>query len=304
MLKVLGLFIATIAAALLVTISFSAFLAIGVYKLPQESGIPCLLVFGLGLYCTPALFRAVYSFFERAQIQQQQHIQHQKSLSIALSGHIKESAQAAASLSQLAGNADSWVEVAEREFAQRAFASFWDAIAAAASNLAEFNSRTHKIIAHAHQHRREASEFEGTPQPFHIGMDTLPDASRVAARMQRIVRKAQTDFEFAVIFEQRRTNELLFIGFNGLTDAVNGLGDRLQSSLDQLSEVVSISVSDLSAAQERATSAISTEIQASRSQSSNDIASTNERVQRIGDTLDAIQESGLFPPRQKYGKRL
>jgi hypothetical protein len=64
----------------------------------------------------------------------------------------------------------------------------------------------------------------------------LPDARPAAARFAAIVRKAQTNFQFAVIFEQRKTNQLLHTGFGNLGAAIYSLGDSINASLSNLSK--------------------------------------------------------------------
>jgi hypothetical protein len=51
-----------------------------------------------------------------------------------------------------------------------------------------------------------------------------------------IVRKAQSDFQFATIYEQRKTNQLLVAGFTNLAQALDGMGQRIASSIDDLGD--------------------------------------------------------------------
>ena len=66
------------------------------------------------------------------------------------------------------------------------------------------------------------------------------DGSRVVidsiARLETLVEIAQRDFEFASIYEQRRTNKLLIAGFTDLRDALTSHSRKMQQSLQGLHE--------------------------------------------------------------------
>jgi len=62
--------------------------------------------------------------------------------------------------------------------------------------------------------------------------------------MVSIVRRAQKNYKFTMIFRQRRRDEILIAGFNSLADTVNGVGDRITGSVSDLSEQIS-SMGDL-----------------------------------------------------------
>jgi len=57
--------------------------------------------------------------------------------------------------------------------------------------------------------------------------------------MSSIARKAQIDFEFATIYEQRKTNQLLVAGFTNLAQALAGMGQSIALSIEDLSGQVS-----------------------------------------------------------------
>jgi hypothetical protein len=52
--------------------------------------------------------------------------------------------------------------------------------------------------------------------------------------MQDIVRKAQCDFQFASIFVQFKTNQILIAGFNNLGHALDEMSWRITTSIDNL----------------------------------------------------------------------
>jgi hypothetical protein len=62
----------------------------------------------------------------------------------------------------------------------------------------------------------------------------LAVAATSAERMQAIVRKAQRDFHFATIYEQRKTNQILVAGFTNLGQALRDMKLQLAASIDDL----------------------------------------------------------------------
>ena len=56
-------------------------------------------------------------------------------------------------------------------------------------------------------------------------------ATATAERMQAIVRKAQRNFQFATIYEQRKTNQILVAGFTTLAQALNQMTGQITASI-------------------------------------------------------------------------
>lgn len=59
-------------------------------------------------------------------------------------------------------------------------------------------------------------------------------------RLRSIVGKAQRNFQFATIYEQRRTNQLLVAGFENLAQALDGIGFHIQSSIEALNSTMKV----------------------------------------------------------------
>jgi hypothetical protein len=60
----------------------------------------------------------------------------------------------------------------------------------------------------------------------------------LSKRLDDIVRRADTDFEFANIFNQRRTHTILIAGFNNLGSALAGLSARISSDMANMAQSV------------------------------------------------------------------
>jgi hypothetical protein len=136
-------------------------------------------------------------------------------------------------------SANQHLTAAEKEFTAGAFAPFWDEIEHAANELAAYKNEVEHMRRSVEVYKTEAVELErlSVPAPpLDLAGRPLPDARPAAARFAVVVRKAQTNFQFAVIFEQRKTNQLLHAGFGNLGAAIYSLGDSINASINTLSK--------------------------------------------------------------------
>ncbi|MEK6302558.1 MAG: hypothetical protein AABO41_17745 [Acidobacteriota bacterium] len=136
-------------------------------------------------------------------------------------------------------HAASFLRNAEAEYQDNAFGPFWDAVENAAKNLAAFNDKVNKLSGNAAEYYRMLDGRKHTFPAFPANIRTLPDPSAVLNDLRRIVRMGQTNFQFANIWEHRRTRDVLIAGFRTLGDAVNNLGATIEYSVSSLQDSVS-----------------------------------------------------------------
>jgi hypothetical protein len=136
-------------------------------------------------------------------------------------------------------NAGNLLRQAESEYQENAFAPFWDAVESAARHLAEFNDKTKQLTQNAAGYYRGLEGRKHTFPAFPIQSQTIPDATPVLTELRRVVRMGQTNFQFANIWEHRRTREVLIAGFRTLGEAVNNLGTTIEYSIQDLRHSVS-----------------------------------------------------------------
>lgn len=139
---------------------------------------------------------------------------------------------------------------AEQEYQEGAFAPFWDAVERAVTNLAHFNDGINQITQNCADYQTESRQLDSPSPVFDWKRATdFPDAAALADRLQKIVRSAQKNFQFAVIYEQRKTNQILVAGFAGLGHALSEIAYRIDESTATLSVALanlSFTVSDTS----------------------------------------------------------
>ena len=130
--------------------------------------------------------------------------------------------------------ASNFLRNAAAEFEEEAYAPFWDNIEGAAVALARFN----RLVVRLSQITREYDvSLAGRVHNFSALAriaEVVPDPSTALRELARLVRLGQRNFQFATIWEHRRTREVLIEGFETLGDAVNNLGYSIDSSLSDL----------------------------------------------------------------------
>lgn len=144
--------------------------------------------------------------------------------------------------------AEQWLDRAALEFADGAFAPFWDCIEKATENMAHYDEGVRRLKDFASSYTSLVSLYEATPPQFPLAresVDKLGVGVGTAERMQAIARKAQRDFQFAMIYEQRKTNQILVAGFKSLAHALEQMTWQITASINDLAGSVDVMTSTL-----------------------------------------------------------
>jgi len=137
--------------------------------------------------------------------------------------------------------AEESLDQAEARFREGAFAPFWDSIEQAVQGLGGFDTRVQSIASRLTTYDTLVKQYEGQPPQFPIdrdGVANLAVSARTAERLRSIVYKAQCNFEFATIYEQRKNHQISIAGFATLANALALMSSQLQSSIGQLASSV------------------------------------------------------------------
>ena len=164
-----------------------------------------------------------------------------------MSRHIAEREGEARKLAQRAGQAmdrfysalrnlpgclkevDIFLSHAEEEFQERAYAPFWDNIEQAALKLGAFNYNLTRMEAEVVSYKNLLTGQVHNFPPLLIQRDN---------RLRRLVRMGQKDFEFATIWEHRKTQNVILEGFRTLGEAVNNLGLTIDGSFSRVTKTI------------------------------------------------------------------
>ena len=138
--------------------------------------------------------------------------------------------------------AESHLDQAEVEFRDSVFAPFWDQIERAAIALGYFNNGVQTIKENSLQYAKLTKEYADVHHPgFSLAPQSVAKLGiglTTANRMKSIVRKAQSNFQFATIYEQRKTNQILVAGFTNLAQALEYMTQRISGSIGDLANSV------------------------------------------------------------------
>lgn len=134
---------------------------------------------------------------------------------------------------------------AESEYKANAFGPFWDMVENAANQLAAYNEKANQLSRYAEDYYRKLDGKNHTFPKFPIQVSTIPAPTPILNELRRVVRIGQTNFQFANIWEHRRTREVLIAGFQTLGEAVNNLGATIENSVYRLEQSVSTDLAKL-----------------------------------------------------------
>lgn len=141
----------------------------------------------------------------------------------------------------LLSTASRFLQLANSEFHERAFDPFWTALENGLRALGSFHDDCQVLSKSADSYYSRLAGREHNFPPFPVTSTMIPNPTGVLLELRQLLRKGQTDFQFAQIWEQRKTRQVLISGFQTLADAVTGLTDSLigvfsstTQSLDEL----------------------------------------------------------------------
>ena len=220
-----------------------------------------------------------------AQRQKREYETTQRELRESLTHCVTSSEATVAEIKTQIADADVALGEAEHEFAEGAFAPFWDAVERAANQLAQSDTGINSIIQHSKTYGAQVARLDSSPPPFSIAINTLPDTTRVVSRMRLIVKAAQKDFHFATIYEQRKTNKILIAGFTNLADTLSQIGGRLESSISELTD----SMSEIADTNRANTEELISSITSVREAMESDASASREHEEKQREMLDNIQ---------------
>lgn len=133
--------------------------------------------------------------------------------------------------------AEMCLDQATSDYAEGAFAPFWDSIEKATILLGQIDDDINRISANSAYYTLNIKAYEGVPPAFPVkasSTKSLVVTNQTTDRLNKIVRKAQCNFQFATIYEQRKTNQILVAGFTSLAQALDGMTRRIVASITDL----------------------------------------------------------------------
>ncbi|MBC2898390.1 hypothetical protein H0B43_40450 [Rhodococcus wratislaviensis] len=128
---------------------------------------------------------------------------------------------------------------AEREFSDGVFAPFWDEVERAAEGLSNYAERIRRLADYARSYEQQSNRLLAEPfvlAPLSAHLNNV--SGYMSKRFKAVVREAQRNFQFAAIYEMRRTSKVMISGFTSLGEAIDNLTDSVLSSMNELQKSV------------------------------------------------------------------
>lgn len=143
-----------------------------------------------------------------------------------------------------------FLDQAESDFHEGVFAPFWDSIERAAHALGRFDESIQSMNSTSLRYTGLVARYDTIPPIFPLSSQSISRLSVSSAsveRMTMVVRRAQKDFHFATIYEQRKTNQILVAGFTSLAHALDQLTSQITNSIGDLAssvDAIGVSLND------------------------------------------------------------
>lgn len=147
---------------------------------------------------------------------------------------------AAMSLPVLLGQSELAADRAQEELRAGRRSPFWEAIEDATQRLAVFDERVRLIQSNHKEYSQAAKELGHSVSPFSLGAFELPDPASTHRRLSNLYREAQLQDGYAIVYEQRRTSEILVAGFGSLGRAIEQLGARIVGELHAMARELNV----------------------------------------------------------------
>jgi hypothetical protein len=119
---------------------------------------------------------------------------------------------------------------ATEEFEAKAFSSFWDTVEQAGNITWKAKELLDELQKIKQSYSDALLGYQNTFPEIPYEAENLPELSGLLSQLRSAMRKAECSFEFAMIYEQRRTQNVLKDGIRGMVE----LQRQVDSSLDLL----------------------------------------------------------------------
>jgi hypothetical protein len=191
-------------------------------------------------------------------------------------------------------SAENHLDQAEIDFIEGAFAPFWNSVERAVVSLAGFDQSVQKLESNSCEYIDLVARCKGSVPSFAVSA-VSPARMRLATatshRLHGIVRRAQRDFQFSVIYEHRKTNQILVAGFRNLAQAVEEMASRITASIDSLTTSVDKMTSTLDESLRRLTEETERLAAGAAGRVEHACVGKSGREQRVLEVLDRIERN-------------
>jgi len=131
---------------------------------------------------------------------------------------------------------DRSIKKTETEFNDNAFSSYWDNIEILISYFLEYNSNLRDFPYSRERYYDLLKGRKHNFPEFPIIKTMLPNIESQLKEFKRVVRFGITNYEFASIYEHRKTRKVLIDSFNNLAEALNNIENKVDQALTNFNQ--------------------------------------------------------------------
>lgn len=124
------------------------------------------------------------------------------------------------------------LNIAEKEFSNKAYALFWEAIETSAQAMENVAFLVWGLSVKI-KHDYSKWESSGNFPPFFF-LEAIPDITDLISKYDKLVRQGLSNYEFASIWEARKTRQTIIVGFQNLENAIHGVGQTIRNGFTDL----------------------------------------------------------------------
>ena len=126
------------------------------------------------------------------------------------------------------------LEVAKVDYNENALSPFWDRIEESTNYLGCYKEAVDQLVYNSELYKKILeNKRHNFPTPFPIGT-SISFPQNILDNFYSTIRKAQTRFEFANIWEHKKTQKILVEGFRTLAEAINNMSNAIVSAISDL----------------------------------------------------------------------
>ena len=137
------------------------------------------------------------------------------------------------------------LERAKIEFSENVYSPFWSEIEEASKILACYIEAVNQLCLNSEVYTYTLKNLSHNfPMPFPFATN-ISISQTVMNEYKAIIRTAQTNPTFSIIWEQRRNSTILIGGFRTLENAINNMSNEISSALSDLKYSITSELSEM-----------------------------------------------------------
>ncbi len=139
--------------------------------------------------------------------------------------------------------ASKYIKKSRQEFSENAFDPYWDCIEKAALAFEMFRRKINLLSDNVREYYNLLKGKKHNFPKFPVSFDSLSDSTSLLDEFHQVVRLGQTNPDFAIIWNHRKTREVIISGFNNLFEGIDNLSAVIQSGFSNLQDSLESNIS-------------------------------------------------------------